>query len=151
MSAPLPSPTLLTSTSMRPKALTAASTTERTPLSVDTSALTETTRALAAALACSWRAALASASSPRAQITRLAPSAASAVAPARPSPRLPPVTMATFPVSPRSILLASGQVVELPVEIVEDHGEGVLVHVLGFAPHERRKDQGQHRALNRAA
>lgn len=45
--------------------------------------------------------------SPRAQIATFTPSAASASADWRPSPRLPPVTRATLPLIPRSMLLVA--------------------------------------------
>src|SRR5205085_2775899 len=90
-------------------------------------------------------AAAASAASPRAQMVTRHPSVTSARALARPSPLLEPVTIATFPVSSRSIarLLAAAatcEVVQCPVERVVRELELVLLEILPLRRQEPRRD-----------
>src|SRR5216683_1756792 len=93
-------PALFTSTSTPPKALKVAS--AHCPICVASltspgCANTSAPAALSSPAACS------STSAPRAHMLRRIPSSASALAIARPRPRLAPVIIATFPLRPRSI------------------------------------------------
>src|SRR2546425_1657974 len=106
--APRPRPTLLIRISSPPKVSTVRVTTVPTPSTDDKSAATASTRLSSAASRRSSPAALSRRASPRSQIVTRHPSWMSAVALASPSPRLEPVTMATLPVSSRSILVLAG-------------------------------------------
>ena len=96
MSPPPALPTLLTRMSMRPNVSSAARTTRSAPSGVATSAVTVRIDAAGRPRATSAAAAALSASAPRAHSTTRQPSSASACADASPSPRLDPVTMATW-------------------------------------------------------
>src|SRR5215468_6368263 len=97
---PPPPPTLLTRISIPPKAATAASTSRAAWSGCPTSARQDATTTPSARKAAS---AAASGAAERADSTRRQPSAAKAVAVARPIPRLEPVIRATLSFSFRSI------------------------------------------------
>ena len=97
---PVDPPTLFTSTSSRPSASTVCSTARADAASSAISSsnpVAFTPTASISPTVCSSR------SLPRAVIATLQPSAASATAIDRPIPRLPPVTNAALPLSPRSM------------------------------------------------
>src|SRR5579864_4119201 len=97
-----PPPALLTRMSIWPKACCARSTSSLQPASVLTSATTASTVLPAAR---SSAAVSSSVAWVRPFSTTRAPSAASALAAALPKPRLEPVTIATLPFNPRSMLV----------------------------------------------
>src|SRR6185503_6540930 len=156
MSEPRARPTLLTRMSRPPNVSTVRRITSATPLSVETSACTASTRSVPPGLVRSRSTASAIPASPRAQTVTRHPSSTSAVAMASPRPRVEPVTMATLPSRPssiggRSASAASGQVVERPVERLVDHLEAVLLQELALARQQLGEDQGNDRPLDRAA
>src|SRR6266851_4839641 len=149
---PAARPTLLTRTSRPPNVSTARLMTSWMPGAVDTSACTVAIMPGRFAAASTSSAASASCSPPRAQSTTRQPSATSARALARPSPRLEPVMTATLSVRPKSIRLfdvSAAEIVQAPVHFEERHPERVLGDELLLGRQQVRHDEGDDGALDR--